>query len=99
YNNTIHNATGLTPNEAMDVTNLSRVKQQHFSNRIEKYRKLFKEKQLIKLNLHDFVLIEDTIHKVKGQPKFGNIGEVIGVLNNDTYLIADRKNILKRHIT
>ncbi|KAF9752792.1 hypothetical protein NGRA_3400, partial [Nosema granulosis] len=32
YNNTIHNATGLTPNEAMDVTNLSRVKQQHFSN-------------------------------------------------------------------
>ncbi|KAF9751286.1 hypothetical protein NGRA_3434, partial [Nosema granulosis] len=99
YNSTIHSAIGLTPNEAIDKDNLSRVKQIHFSNRIEKYRKLFSNKTQEKYNLNDFVLIEDPIHKIKGQPKFGKIGEIVCILNNDTYLIAHKKTFFKRHVT
>jgi hypothetical protein len=99
YNETIHSATGLTPNEAMDLENLSTLKQRHFNNRIEKYKKLFKAPELIKLELHDMVLIEDAIHKVKGQPKFGSVGEVVGVLNNDTYYIANATKVIKKHVT
>ncbi|KAF9762259.1 hypothetical protein NGRA_2135, partial [Nosema granulosis] len=98
YNSTIHSAIGLTPNEAIDKDNLSRVKQIHFSNRIEKYRIFFSNKPQEKYNLNDFVLIEDPIHKIKGQPKFGKIGEIVGILNNDTYLIAHKKTFFKRHV-
>ncbi|KAF9761664.1 hypothetical protein NGRA_2473 [Nosema granulosis] len=99
YNQTIHTAIGLTPNEALNENNLTVVKKRHFSNRVEKYKKLFTQNPLEKLNLNDFILVEDPIHKIKGQPKFGKIGEVIGILNNDTYLIGCNKKTSKKHIT
>lgn len=99
YNDTVHSATGITPNEALDARNLSQVKQRHFDNRIEKYKKIFNKPQLSSLELNDNVLIEDAIHKVKGQPKFRSVGEIVGILNNDTYWVADSTRVVKRHIT
>jgi hypothetical protein len=52
-----------------------------------------------KLQVKDLVLIEDAIHKVKGQPKFGCIGEIVEVLDNDTYWVADSARMVKKHIT
>ncbi|KAF9761000.1 hypothetical protein NGRA_2909 [Nosema granulosis] len=100
YNDTVYSAIEIKSSEAILPEMLNHVKQIQFNNRIEKkYKNMFRKKTQKKLQLNDFVLIEDAIYKQKGQPKFLEIGEVLGILNNDTYWVAYMSKYTKYHIT
>ncbi|KAF9762866.1 Gag-Pol polyprotein [Nosema granulosis] len=99
YNDTISNPIGVKPTDALLPEAWDQIKRAHFENRIEKYKKLFNTQVYRKLALNDLVLVEDPIHRQKGQSKFLEIGEVIGILNNYTYWIARKKKFTKMHIT
>jgi hypothetical protein len=64
YNKTVHSAIGITPEETLDIENLSEVKKRHFENRVERYKNLFSKAKECKLHLNDKVLIEDHLFKI-----------------------------------
>lgn len=91
YNQSIHRAISISPNEAVSESNWGQV-----IRSIESYKREFRFKELPKLKQDQDVYIRNEVMKSKDEKSYNRTGIVIKALERDTYLIKDKTG--KQHL-
>ena len=95
YNGSYHRALGLTPNQATDPNNHSKVVEW-----AAEYSKEFKPRNLDKLDIGDRVLVRNESLKNKMDKKFSSKGNIVECQDNDGYIVKlDDGKAVRRHQT
>ena len=95
YNNNIHRALGMSPNEAMNPVNHDRIR-----DKMEKYAKEFKSRNLNDLKEGDCVYIQNESPKSKMDKVFDDTGKITECEPNNGYKVKlDNGGIIRRHRT
>lgn len=97
YNNTIHRATKMTPNEANKIENFKKVLES-----LEEYSKEFerKNKKLEKFEIGQEVIIRNECKRNKMDKEFNEKGSVVERLSNNAYSVRKGNGkVIVRHST
>jgi hypothetical protein len=98
YNTVTHSRTGFSPDAARNPENWLTIKQKIYKDLTKANSERGKGLKTKTYSLNDTVLIKSEIHKLKGQPKFGDVGIITEILGFDTYRIRmENGRFLKRH--